>query len=133
MGPGVVIRADNGAVMVDMDGDGHEQTGWDILYLHVATRDRVKVGTIVETNDHIGHPSCEGGEATGDHVHVARKYNGEWIAADGPLPFVISGWTVHAGNAPYIGTMTKGGQTVTANSYGDHESLITRPIDTPTP
>jgi LysM repeat protein len=133
MAPGLVVRADNGAVMVDMDGDGHEQTGWDILYLHVATRDRVKVGTIVETNDHIGHPSCEGGEATGSHVHVARKYNGEWILADGPLPFVMSGWTVHAGNAPYIGTMTRAGQTITACSCGDHNSQITRPIETSTP
>ena len=133
MAPGLIVRSANGAVVEDLDGDGHEQTGWDILYLHVATLDRIKVGTIVETNDRIGHPSCEGGEATGSHVHVARKYNGEWIAADGPLPFVMSDWTVHAGDAPYVGTMTLGDQTITACSCGDHDSQITRPFETATP
>jgi hypothetical protein len=49
-------------------------------------------GTLVEQGDALGHPSCEGGRSTGKHVHLARKYNGEWIAADGPIPFVLSGW-----------------------------------------
>jgi len=60
-GPGLVVRSGNGAVVVDMDGDGFEQTGWNIIYLHVATNQRVPVGTWVETGDHIGHPSCERG------------------------------------------------------------------------
>ena len=33
--PGLVVRAGHGVVVVDLDGDGNEQTGWDILYLHV--------------------------------------------------------------------------------------------------
>ena len=87
--------------MVDVDGDGSEQTGWDIMYLHVATKDRVALGTWVEQGDHIGHASCEGGNATGTHTHIARKYNGEWMLADGPIPFVMDGWTVIAGDKPY--------------------------------
>jgi len=39
-------------------------------------------------------------------VHVVRRFNGEWIPADGPLPFVMSGWTAHAGSAPYLGNLT---------------------------
>ncbi len=93
---GVVTRAYNGAVVVDLDGDGYEQTGWSIFYMHVFQNGRVKVGDWVDVGDHIGRPSCEGGVSTGTHLHIARKYNGEWIPADGPLPFVLSGWTAHA-------------------------------------
>ena len=128
--PGLVVRADNGAIMVDLDGDGHEQTGWDILYLHISSM-KVKVGDWVETSDLLGHPSCEGGIATGTHMHIARKYNGEWISADGPLPMVLSGWTVHAGIVPYEGYLTKGSDTITASVYGSFESQIKRVKDTP--
>ena len=86
--PGLIVRANHGAIVQDLDGDGNEQTGWNILYLHVEDM-RVDVGDWVETSDLLGHPSCEGGIATGTHVHIARKYNGEWISADGPLPFCI--------------------------------------------
>jgi hypothetical protein len=113
-------------VVLDLDGDGREQTGWVLLYLHVAAKDRVQPGTVLNTNDRVGHPSCEGGFSTGTHVHLARKYNGEWIGADGPLPFVLSGWQVVYGARPYAGTLVKGDQTVTAQPDGSHTSLITR-------
>jgi LasA protease len=96
------------------------------LYMHIASRDRILVGTWVNAGDHIGHPSCEGGIATGTHVHIARKYNGEWVAAGDPLPFVLSGWTAHAGDAPYKGTLTKGDQTVTSSQTSTGGSLIIR-------
>jgi len=123
--PGLVVRAGHGAVVIDLDGDGNEQTGWNLLYLHVSEL-RVDVGDWVETSDLLGHPSCESGVATGTHVHMARKYNGEWISADGPLPFVLSGWMVHAGNAPYEGTMTKGSETIFSSVFGSGESQIVR-------
>ena len=128
--PGLIVRANHGAVVQDLDGDGNEQTGWNILYLHVKDL-HVEVGDWVETSDLLGHPSCEGGIATGTHVHIARKYNGEWISADGPLPFVLSGWAVHAGSNPYEGTMTRGSDTITSSIYGAHESLIIRVRDNP--
>jgi LasA protease len=126
MAPGLVVRSGNGVVMIDLDGDGHEQTGWDLLYLHVATKDRVPLGTWVERNDHIGHASCEGGISTGTHTHIARKYNGEWMLADGPVSFVLSGWTVIAGDKPYLGKLVKGNKVITADVYGQAWSLITR-------
>jgi hypothetical protein len=128
--PGLIVRAEHGVVVEDLDGDGKEQTGWDILYLHVNGL-RIGVGDWVETSDYLGHPSCEGGIATGTHVHIARKYNGEWISADGPLPMELSGWTVHAGTQPYEGTMTKGDDTVTSSIYGSGESRILRTRETP--
>src|ERR1051325_4986765 len=118
MAPGLVVRSGNGVVVVDLDGDGHEQTGWDVMYLHIASKDRVPLGTWVNQNDHIGHASCEGGSSTGTHTHIARKYNGEWMIADGPIPFVLSGWTVIAGDKPYIGKLVKGNKVITSDVYG---------------
>jgi murein DD-endopeptidase MepM/ murein hydrolase activator NlpD len=127
--PGLVVRSENGAVMVDLDGDGYEQTGWNLLYMHVKAKDRVPKGTWVETNDHIGHPSCEGGVSTGTHLHFARKFNGEWVTADGPIPFIMSGWKVIAGDAPYIGKMIRDDETVIADLNGQKWSNIFRKKD----
>jgi len=127
--PGLVVRTSKGVVVVDMDGDGSEQTGWNILYLHVADQSRVAKGQWVETNDLIGHASCEGGRSTGTHLHIARKYNGEWVIADGPLPFVLSGWTVIAGERPYEGKLVKGNKIIVADVYGQSRALIFREED----
>jgi LasA protease len=124
--PGKVVRSGNGVVVVDMDNDGSEQTGWNILYLHVSASERVATGVWVEKDDHIGHASCEGGISTGTHLHFARKFNGEWIVADGPLPFVLSGWTVYAGDAPYLGKMVKGDKVITADVYAQSLAQIIR-------
>ncbi|HUH96839.1 MAG TPA: LysM peptidoglycan-binding domain-containing protein [Anaerolineales bacterium] len=129
--PGLIVRSENGVVVEDLDGDGYEQTGWDLVYLHIAVADSVPVGTWVNHNDHIGHPACVGGYETGTHLHFVRKYNGEWIPAGGPIPMVLSGWTVHAGNQPCKdgfcpGTMTQNGQTISANLFGESQSIIFR-------
>lgn len=129
MAAGLVVRSGNGIVVLDLDGDGREQTGWNILYLHVANRGRVALGEWVEQNERIGHPSCEGGISTGTHTHIARKYNGEWVTADGPIPWVMSGWTVIAGEEPYLGKLVKGNQVITADVYGQAKSLIVRKDD----
>lgn len=123
---GLVVRSGNGVVVIDLDGDGYEQTGWAILYLHMATDGRVPLGTWVNLDDPIGHPSCEGGVSTGTHLHMARKYNGEWILADGAMPFTLSGWRAHADKKAYYGTLTRGDQTVFSSTVGSYESRITR-------
>jgi len=122
--PGRVVRSHYGLVTLDLDDDGSEQTGWVLIYLHIREEGRVQVGEWVETGDLLGHPSCEGGFATGSHVHMARKYNGEWIAADGPIPFVLSGWTVHRGFEAYEGTLTRDGETIVASTVGAEGSSI---------
>ena len=126
VGDGVVTRAERGIVVLDLDGDGFEQTGWVIIYLHIATEGRTGAKRMVNAGDLLGHPSCEGGHATGTHVHIARKYNGEWIAADGPIPFVLSGWAAHSAGEPYKGTLTREQDTITANQYGSGVSVIMR-------
>lgn len=129
---GLVVRSGNGVVVIDLDGDGYEQTGWALLYLHVNKKDRVQTGVWVDINDPLGHPSCEGGSATGTHVHIARKYNGEWILADGPLPFILSGWRAHAGEKPYEGKLTRDGREVIACDCSSFQTRIERPRPTPT-
>lgn len=124
--PGLVVRSADGVVVLDLDGDGHEQTGWTLLYLHIAAQERVAVGTWLEMDENIGHPSCEGGVATGTHVHLSRKYNGEWVSATDPLPFVLSGWIAYAGSRAYQGGLVKGDQTVFARSDGSSGSVIYR-------
>ncbi len=109
---GYIVRSSDGAVVQDLDGDGLEQTGWTILYMHIETRDRVSAGTWVKAGDHIGHPSCEGGVSNGTHLHLARRYNGEWISSDTNLPFVLSGWVSAGDGEEYSGTLNRNGQIV---------------------
>lgn len=123
---GLVARTGAGLVVFDLDGDGHEQTGWVLILMHIAARGRVSAGEFIDKDDKIGHPSCEGGRSTGTHVHIARKFNGEWIPIEGPLPFVLSGWTAHTGDADYEGSLTKDGMVVKASVYADSRTNITR-------
>ncbi len=124
--PGLVVRSGNGVVVIDMDGDGYEQTGWTLVYLHIATKNRIPIGTWVEVGDRIGHPSCEGGRSTGTHVHMARRYNGEWVPADGPLPFTLDGWVAKAGVSAYKGWLINGERILYANTSATIETQITR-------
>ena len=121
---GLVVRSAVDGLALDLDKDGDERTGWVVFYLHLATDQRAPLGSDLKAGDKIGYPSCEGGRSTGTHVHVARKYNGEWILADSPLPFVLSGWTPHNGLDAYQGTLTRGGLTITACECGDAYTAI---------
>lgn len=121
---GVVARSELGTVVLDLDGDGNERTGWVIYYLHIATSGRAALGQVLKRGDPVGYPSCEGGRVTGTHVHIARKYNGEWILADGPLAFNLGGWIVHNGSSVYKGTLRRGNLIVTACECGDLYSQV---------
>jgi LasA protease len=121
---GVIVRNGPGVAVLDLDGDGDERTGWVVFYLHLATRDIARVGQHLNASQAIGHPSCEGGEATGTHVHIARKYNGEWVPASGALPFTMEGWVASAGDAAYDGYLTRQGQTVVACDCSDQASQL---------
>jgi LasA protease len=123
---GVIVRSEPGLVMQDLDGDGFEQTGWAVLYYHVATENRIVAGTKVNAGDRIGHPSCEGGFSTGTHLHIARKYNGEWIPADQDIPFNLDGWISSGTGSSYNGLLQKNGQIVEAVDRPDEKNQIGR-------
>jgi LasA protease len=121
---GTVARSEKGVVMLDLDGDGDERTGWVILYLHIATAGRASFGRKVNVGEPIGYPSCEGGTATGTHIHIARKYNGEWIPVNSVISFNLDGWIAQIGDAPYQGTLTRGNQSIIACSCSDAASQV---------
>jgi len=123
---GFVVRASDGAVVQDLDGDGFEQTGWNILYMHVFEQDRVLPGAYLYAGDRIGHPSCEGGISNASHLHLARRYNGEWIAADGGLPLVLGGWISSGDGNEYDGTLSRGSETLLADEGASDSNMLSR-------
>ena len=67
--PGKVLQAEKGRVVINLSGSDFQGTGWTLLYMHMASEDRVEIGTVLKTGDHVGHPSCEGGAAETSHLH----------------------------------------------------------------
>lgn len=99
---GIIARIDDGVIVLDLDGDGNEGSGWTILYLHVSPHEALKEGQLVDSGNILGYTSCAGGFSTATHLHIARRLNGEWIPADCNRcppgvtvpPFVMSSWKV---------------------------------------
>jgi LasA protease len=106
--------------------DGYEQTGWVVLYMHIDTQDRVQPGTYVKAGERIGHPSCEGGISNGTHLHLARRYNGEWISADQNLPFILDNWVSSGGGVEYDGYLERNGKRIEAEEFETNENDIQR-------
>ena len=124
MADGLIVRSEYGAVVQDLDGDGSEQTGWTILYMHIAYWERVAEGTFLNAGEMIGHPSCEGGVSTGTHLHIARKYNGEWIDSVGDIPFVMSGFQPQSDGVAYNGYLVGNGVFIEAWEFYSPASLV---------
>jgi len=80
----------------------------------------------VQLDTPVGHPSCEGGTSTGTHLHIARKYNGEWMPAATPVPSVLRGWQAYADSRNYYGGMISGDRQVVASPVGPQTSILTR-------
>ena len=123
---GIIARSGDGYVILDLDGDGDEHSGWTLVYLHIDDSERIAAGTVVNAGDKLGHPSCEGGVSTGTHVHIARKYNGAWISADGTLPMELDGWITKGEGELYNGALIRGNQIVEAWDSRKDENQIQR-------
>jgi LasA protease len=132
---GLVVRSGPATVVLELDFDGDEHTGWIVFYYHLAESGRVPAGARLEPGDRIGHPSCEGGTATGSHIHIARRYNGEWISAGGPLAFNLSDWIAGDGDRPYEGTLSYYLEAVLYAYEGvkPYNQIMLFPEATPTP
>ena len=128
---GVIARKTLGVIVLDLDGDGNENTGWVLIYLHMNGTDHLEVGDFVEVTDKIGIPSCLGGRTTGIHIHVARKYNGEWMLADGPVSYNLGGWIAVNGDVPYEGLLLRDDEIVTAYESATEITYIKRLSDDP--
>lgn len=125
MADGVIVRTGTAIAVLDLDGDGDERTGWVVFYLHLRNTDLPTVGKQLKRGDIIGYPSCDGGRSTGTHIHIARKYNGEWVLAGGAVPFDMEGWKVRNGSGDYLGFLEKDGRILRACVCSDKDSQIT--------
>jgi LasA protease len=87
--------------------------GWTTSYYHLrnlgapgslgSLQPNAGLGTIAEE-------ICNGGFASGAHVHFSLLYNGAYVDLEG---IKLSGWTVHVGPTPYTsGFIERGGQTL---------------------
>jgi murein DD-endopeptidase MepM/ murein hydrolase activator NlpD len=121
---GVIARSEEAIVVLDLDGDGDERTGWVLFFFHLGNNHRIQQGEVVVQGDLLGHPSCEGGRSTGTHVHIARRYNGEWIPAYGPLAFNLDGWVAEKGAELYEGSLVKGSKVVSASTETTEQNRI---------
>lgn len=128
MATGVITRIQDGVVVLNLDSDGYEQTGWTIVYVHIRPDlTKIHVGQSVDAGQRLGHASCDGGlSSTSSHIHLTRKYNGEWIEAGGPLPFKLDGWIVENEHRPYEGKLVRvaDGKVLTACSCVSEENQI---------
>ncbi len=124
MADGLVVRSGIDGIALDLDKDGDERTGWVVFYLHLSNDQRAPLGAELKAGEMVGYPSCAGGHATGTHVHIARKYNGEWIVADSAIAFNMNGWVTHNGSRAYLGTLIKGNSTVIACDCSNTYSSI---------
>ncbi len=98
---GQVVRSDDRQLVIDLDGDGFEGSGWVHIYRHLSPIERLTQGKRVRKGDPIGHPSCEGSSGPPARVGFARRYNGEWIAAADPKhPLLLGGWLAVPGQGP---------------------------------
>jgi LasA protease len=123
---GLVTRTGDGVVILDLDGDGNEGSGWVIVFMHVESRGRVQPGTYLHAGERVGHPSCEGGVSSGTHVHLARKFNGVWLAATGAVPFNLSGWVANGTGEEYVGSLIRNSVVVESYEGNDLSNQIQR-------
>ncbi len=105
--PGVITRIQTGVLAQNLGDDGSELTGWTLIYVHLLPEKyKLRVGQHIEYGERLGRPSCEGDfESTGTHLHLARKYNGEWMPASGPPIFSLGDWDVIGEHRPYQGKL----------------------------
>jgi hypothetical protein len=131
--PGVIARAGGGSIILDLDGDGDEATGWTINYLHMSGTDALVAGTRVNTGDRLARPSCAGGYSNATHLHISRRFNGEWMPADCQAclpgitipPFAMGGWQVlGVAGQEYQGFMQNGSDEIQAEQ--GRETTINR-------
>jgi len=116
VGAGRISASEHARVMLNLSGTSFQGNGWSAMYMHMASDGRITKGTDVSAGDRIGHPSCEGGFASGSHLHFARLYNGQWMDVDSSVALNLSGWTFHNLSNEYDGT---------ASRFGDYREAAT--------
>ncbi len=107
-----------------------EERGWKLSAQknEASEQERRSLGTKGSRADpdKIGHASCEGGVSSGTHLHIARRYNGEWISADQGLPFVMDRWVSEGDGKEYDGFLIREKVVVEAFNGKETKNQIKR-------
>jgi LasA protease len=101
---GLTIDYQRNWVKLDHDGDGDAATGWQTVYGHLTYR--IYDGARVRPGTRLGSPSCQGGYASGVHVHFGVKFENVWQPIES---IALSGWRAERGEAAYEGFMVRAG------------------------
>ena len=112
-------------MVVDLDGDGLEETGWNLIYLHIATTDRVPVGTWLEQGSGSDTPAVRADRPRGRICIWPANTTANGCRRKAPWPD-LQGWEARAGRFDYKGWLVRGDQVITANLFGAQEAHISR-------
>ena len=123
---GVVTRSENGVLVIDLDGDGYEQTGWNLVYLHIAQKDRPPVGASVDVDQPLDTPPAKEDSPVVPMFTCPVNSTANGLGQVIRSPFVISGWQASPGVRPYQGVLQKDDKVVSARSDGSSPALIIR-------
>ncbi|HSN93644.1 MAG TPA: LysM peptidoglycan-binding domain-containing protein [Anaerolineaceae bacterium] len=85
---GTITRLEPSQLVVSYEGT-QESQGWSVVYYGVKVKPGLKVGDKVEIGESLGHVDSSGWNAS---FWLARKFNGEWVGANGVVPFNLGGW-----------------------------------------
>jgi hypothetical protein len=91
--------------------------GWKTSYYHLRNIDQPGDQGFLNRNDRVGSIGvevCNGGFASGAHVHFSLWYNGSYYDLDG---IQFSGWTVTSGPEPY------------SSGFLERDGIILEPYD----
>jgi hypothetical protein len=126
---GLVVRSGNGVVVLDLDGDGYEQTGWVVLYLHVSI-EGAPGGHLGRRRRPVGAPPLARRPV---HRHASplpanTTASGSRLRS---MPFVLSGWMAQAGEQAYKGNLTREDRIIPACTCASLSTNIIRSVDDP--
>ncbi len=100
------VVASAGGTPVRLSNCGYKilhSNGWETFYYHLentqflsgSINQNDKIGVIANT---LAEATCDGGAASGPHVHFSLRHNGAFVAINGTT---LSEWYVHSGRYSY--------------------------------
>ena len=117
---GTITRMDASQLVVSQAGM-RETQGWSVVYYGVNVKPGLKEGDMVEIGESLGHVNALAWNAS---FWLARKFNGEWVGANGVVPFTLGGWNLAMDKDGRNLTMHKTEMTIYSQPSKSQSNLI---------